>query len=97
MNVSCGQNIFENKVRLYALFVIYNFNLAADIYLILYFTSALLLVSDRNILSNLHKKYHQFMIAGENAFENQLLQLCTARTAWSESDQVVRTVHSCNS
>ena len=28
---------------------------------------------------------------------NQLLQLCTARTAWSESDQTVRTVHSCNS
>ena len=23
--------------------------------------------------------------------------LCTARTAWSESDQAVRTVHSCNS
>ena len=29
--------------------------------------------------------------------QNQLLQLCTARTAWSESDQAVRTVHSCNS
>ena len=28
---------------------------------------------------------------------NQLLQLCMARTAWSESDQAVRTVHSCNS
>ena len=28
---------------------------------------------------------------------NQLLQLCTARTAWSESDQAVRTVHSCSS
>ena len=27
---------------------------------------------------------------------NQLLQLCTARTAWSESDQAVRAVHSCN-
>ena len=26
---------------------------------------------------------------------HQLLQLCTARTAWSESDQVVRAVHSC--
>ena len=26
----------------------------------------------------------------------QLLQLCTARTAWSESDQAVRAVHSCN-
>ena len=25
----------------------------------------------------------------------QLLQLCTARTAWSESDQAVRAVHSC--
>ena len=30
-------------------------------------------------------------------FANQLWQLCTARTAWSESDQAVRTVHSCNS
>ena len=30
-------------------------------------------------------------------YYNQLLQLCTARTAWSESDQAVRTVHSCNS
>ena len=28
---------------------------------------------------------------------HQLLQLCTARTAWSNSDQVVRAVHSCNS
>ena len=28
---------------------------------------------------------------------NPLLQLCTARTAWSESDQAVRAVHSCNS
>ena len=28
---------------------------------------------------------------------NQLLQLCTARTAWSQSDQAVRIVHSCNS
>ena len=26
---------------------------------------------------------------------HQLLQLCTARTAWSESDQFVRAVHSC--
>ena len=26
---------------------------------------------------------------------HQLLQLCTARTAWSESDQAVRAVHSC--
>ena len=29
--------------------------------------------------------------------ENQLMQLCTARTAWSDSDQAVRAVHSCNS
>ena len=29
--------------------------------------------------------------AGAN---NQLLQLCTARTAWTGSDQAVRTVHS---
>ena len=27
----------------------------------------------------------------------QLLQQCTARTAWSDSDQAVRAVHSCNS
>ena len=27
----------------------------------------------------------------------QLLQLCTARTAWSYSDQAVQAVHSCNS
>ena len=26
---------------------------------------------------------------------HQLLQLCTARTAWSDSDQAVRAVHSC--
>ena len=26
---------------------------------------------------------------------HQLLQLCTARTAWSDSDQGVRAVHSC--
>ena len=28
---------------------------------------------------------------------HQLLQLCTVRTAWSDSDQVVRAVHSCKS
>ena len=28
---------------------------------------------------------------------HQLLQLCTARSAWSDSDQAVRAVHSCNS
>ena len=28
---------------------------------------------------------------------HQILQLCTARTAWSNSDQAVRAVHSCNS
>ena len=28
---------------------------------------------------------------------HQLLQLCTARTAWSDSDQALRAVHSCNS
>ena len=28
---------------------------------------------------------------------HQVLQLCTARTAWSDSDQAVRAVHSCNS
>ena len=29
--------------------------------------------------------------------KNQLLQLCTASTAWSDSGQAVRAVHSCNS
>ena len=28
---------------------------------------------------------------------NQLLQLRTSRTAWSDSDQAVRAVHCCNS
>ena len=28
---------------------------------------------------------------------HQLLQICTARTAWSYSDQAMRAVHSCNS
>ena len=28
---------------------------------------------------------------------HQLLQLCTARTAWSDSDLAVRAVHSCSS
>ena len=28
---------------------------------------------------------------------HQLLQLCTARTTWSDSDEAVRAVHSCNS
>ena len=30
-------------------------------------------------------------------YPNQLLQLCTARTAWSDSDQAVRAMHSWNS
>ena len=29
--------------------------------------------------------------------KHQLSQLCTARTAWSDSDQAVRAVHSCKS
>ena len=28
---------------------------------------------------------------------NQLMQLCAARTAWSESDQAVRAMRRCNS
>ena len=33
----------------------------------------------------------------QSGLNYQLLQLCTARTASSESDQAVRAVHSCNS
>ena len=29
--------------------------------------------------------------------DHQLLQLCTARTAWSDSDQAVQAMHSCKS
>ena len=29
--------------------------------------------------------------------DHQLLQLCTVSTAWSDSDQAVRAMHSCNS
>ena len=31
----------------------------------------------------------------QSGHNHQLLQLCTSRTAWSESDQAVRAVHSC--
>ena len=31
----------------------------------------------------------------QSGTNHQLLQLCTARTAWSDSDQSVRAVHSC--
>ena len=31
----------------------------------------------------------------QSGSNHQLLQLCTARTAWSDSDQAVRAVHSC--
>ena len=34
---------------------------------------------------------------GRNGPNHQVLQLCTAGTAWSDSDQAVRAVHSCNS
>ena len=33
----------------------------------------------------------------QSGSNHQLLQLCTAHTAWSELDQAVRAVHSCNS
>ena len=33
----------------------------------------------------------------QNRANHQLLQLCTVRTAWSDSDQAVRAVHRCNS
>ena len=32
----------------------------------------------------------------QSGYNHQLLQLCTARTAWSDSDQSVRAMHSCN-
>ena len=35
--------------------------------------------------------------ADQSRANHQLLQLCTVRTAWSESDQAVRAVHSCKS
>ena len=35
--------------------------------------------------------------SGQSGPSHQLLQLCTARIAWSDSDQAVRAVHSCNS
>ena len=47
-----------------------------------------------------HRINERNSISASNAAEanrNQLLQLCKARTAWSESDQAVRAVHSCNS
>ena len=36
-------------------------------------------------------------ISDQSRPNHQLLQLCTARTAWSDSDQAVRAMHSCNS
>ena len=33
----------------------------------------------------------------KSGHNHQLLQLCTARTVWSDSDQAVRAVHSYNS
>ena len=33
----------------------------------------------------------------QEIFDIQLMQLCTAHTAWSESDQAVQAVHSCSS
>ena len=35
--------------------------------------------------------------SGQSRANHQLLQPCTVRTAWSESDQAVRAVHSCKS
>ena len=35
--------------------------------------------------------------ADQSRANHQLLQLCTVRTAWSDSDQAVRAVHSCKS
>ena len=33
----------------------------------------------------------------QSGLNHQLLHLCTASTAWSDSDEAVRAVHSCNS
>ena len=38
-----------------------------------------------------------FSKSDQSGPNHHLLQLCTARTAWSDSDQDVRAVHSCNS
>ena len=40
---------------------------------------------------------YSLVYPGQVDQDNQLLQLCMARTAWSESDQAVRTVRSCTS
>ena len=46
---------------------------------------------------NLPKRTETSLIteSDQSGTNHKLLQLCTARTAWSESDQAVRAVHSC--
>ena len=50
-------------------------------------------------VANLPKRTETRLIteSDQSGPNHQLLQLCTARTAWSELDQTVRAVHSCNS
>ena len=45
------------------------------------------------------EKYRSSLISesDQSGLNHQLLQLCTARIAWSDSDQAVRAVHGCNS
>ena len=54
------------------------------------------LFSSKDKSKKLKFRLLQFLYGALRANTNQLLQLCTAHTAWSESDQAVRTVHSCN-
>ena len=48
---------------------------------------------------NLPKRTETSLIteSDQSGPNHQLLQLCTVRTAWSDSDQAVRAVHSCKS
>ena len=52
--------------------------------------------ADKEVYKNIDPKSSElYRLANQFRKENKLLQLCTARTAWSESDHV-RAVHSCN-
>ena len=46
---------------------------------------------------HLPKRTKTSLITDQSGHNHQLLQLCTARTALSESDHAVRAAHSCNS
>ena len=75
------------------------FAVKAKIYGVLYKQSSAIAFDETSSYWSALKRTETSLItkSDQSGPNHHLLQLCTARTAWSDSDQAVRAMHSCNS